>query len=95
MYREPILLAVEDEESVEVYRFLAVFQDGTESEVVTNTYFMGKNVKSRYDTMVISLAAEDDDLYGYENDLDLLFPLRLSEPKQITAITILLSDHKC
>ena len=61
LYREPILLAAEDEESVEVYRFLAVFQDGTESEVVTNTYFMGKNVKSRYDTMVISLAAEDDD----------------------------------
>ncbi len=69
LYREPILLAAKDEESVEVYRFLAVFQDGTESEVVTSTYFMGKNVKSRYDTMVISLAAEDDDLYGYENGI--------------------------
>lgn len=69
LYKEPVFLAAEEEESVEVYRFLAVFQDGTESEIVTNTYFMGKNIKDRYDTMIISLAAEDDDLYGYENGI--------------------------
>ena len=60
LYKEPVFLAAEEEESVEVYRFLAIFQDGTESEIVTNTYFMGKNIKDRYDTMIISLAAEDD-----------------------------------
>ena len=69
LYKEPVFLAAEEEESVEVYRFLAVFQDGTESEIVTNTYFMGKNIKDRYDTMIISLAAEDDDVYGYENGI--------------------------
>lgn len=68
-YREPILLPAGDEESVEVYRFKAVFEDGTESDVVTNTYFVGKNVLSRYDTMVISLAAEHDDLYGEERGI--------------------------
>ena len=69
LYKEPVLLTAGTEESVEVYRFLAVFHDGTESEVITNTYFMGKEVKNRYDTMIISLAAEDDDLYGYENGI--------------------------
>lgn len=69
LYREPVFLAAGDEETVEIYRFFAVYDDGTESEVVTNTYFMGKNIKDRYDTMVISLAAEDDDLYGYENGI--------------------------
>ena len=69
LYREPVFLTAKEEESVEVLRFLAVFKDGTESEVITNTYFMGKDIKSRYDTMVISLAAENDDLYGYENGI--------------------------
>ncbi|NBI90491.1 hypothetical protein D3Z45_07815 [Lachnospiraceae bacterium] len=68
-YKEPILLTAGEEESVMVYRFRAVFSDGTESEVVTNTYIMGKNVGERYDTMVISLAAKEDDLYGYENGI--------------------------
>ena len=66
MYKEPILLSAEDEESVEVYRFKAVFEDGTESEVITNTYFMGKDIRNRYDTMVVSLTAEYEDLYGEE-----------------------------
>lgn len=68
-YREPILLSAGEEESVEVCRFKAVFDDGTESEVVTNTYFMGKDIWNRYDTMIISLAAEYDDLYGEERGI--------------------------
>ena len=68
-YKEPIILSAKDEESVEVYRFKAVFDDGTESDVVTNTYFMGKDIGNRYDTMVISLAAEYDDLYGEERGI--------------------------
>lgn len=69
LYKEPVFLEAGDEEAVEVYRFFAVYDDGTESEVVTNTYFIGKNIKDRYDTMIISLAAKDDDLYGYENGI--------------------------
>lgn len=69
LYRAPISLQARDEESVEVYRFKAVFEDKTESDVVTNTYFMGKDILNRYDTMVISLAAEHDDLYGEERGI--------------------------
>lgn len=69
LYKGPILLTAGEEESAEVYRFLAVYDDGTESEAVTNTYFMGRDIKNRYDTLVISLAAEDDDLYGFENGI--------------------------
>lgn len=69
LYREPIILSAGDEESVEVFRFKAVFEDGTESDVVTNTYFMGKDIENRYDTMVISLSAEYDDLYGEERGI--------------------------
>jgi len=69
LYRAPISLSAEEEESVEVYRFKAVFEDGTESDVITNTYFMGKDILNRYDTMIISLAAEYDDLYGEERGI--------------------------
>ncbi|MBD5393769.1 MAG: hypothetical protein HDR71_05765 [Lachnospiraceae bacterium] len=69
LYEAPILLSAKKEESVEVYRFKAVYTDGTESDVITNTYFMGKDIWNRYDTMIISLAAENDDLYGEENGI--------------------------
>lgn len=69
LYKEPIPLAVKAEESVEVYKFQAFYEDGTVSEILTRTYFMGKNIESRYDTMVISLTAEPDDLYGYDNGI--------------------------
>lgn len=69
IYESPISLSAKKDESVEVYRFKAVFADGTESDVITNTYFMGKDIRNRYDTMIISLAAENDDLYGEERGI--------------------------
>lgn len=68
-YERAIHLAAGSEEQVYVYRFKAYYDDGTESEVFSNSYFMGNNIKSRYDTLVISLTAENDDLYGYENGI--------------------------
>lgn len=68
-YKEPILLTAGEEEAVKIFKFQAFYEDGTASEVYTNTYFMGKNVKQRYDTLVISLVAEPDDLYGYDNGI--------------------------
>lgn len=69
LYEEPILLTAEDEEAVSVYKFRVFYADGTASEILTNTYFMGRDIKNRYDTMVISLTAEQDDLYGYDNGI--------------------------
>lgn len=82
LYKEPIFLMAGEEETVEVYRFLAMYEDGTESEIITNTYFMGKNIKERYDTMVISLSAQNDDLYGYENGIFVEGKLRANWEKE-------------
>lgn len=67
-YKEPIVLRAGGEETVNVYRFKEV-NGRAESEIVTHTYFMGKNIRERYDTLVLSLSAENDDLYGYENGI--------------------------
>lgn len=69
LYEEPVLLTAGEEETVSVYKFKAYFEDGTESETITGSYFMGTGIRDRYDTLVLSLTAEDDDLYGYENGI--------------------------
>lgn len=69
LYQEPLRLKAGSEEQVYVYRFKAYYEDGTESEIYTNTYFVGSEIESRYDTLVMSVTAEEDDLYGYENGI--------------------------
>ncbi len=69
LYQSPITLTADKEERVDIFKYKAVYEDGTESETYTNTYFMGENVKNRYDTLVISLTADYDNLYGHENGI--------------------------
>lgn len=69
LYEEAIELTAGEEETVNVLKYKAVYEDGTQSETYTNTYFLGKNIDMRYDTLVMSLTAEEEDLYGYENGI--------------------------
>ncbi len=69
LYEEAIALTAGEEETVNVLKYKAVYEDGTQSETYTNTYFLGKNVDTRYDTLVLSLTAKEEDLYGYENGI--------------------------
>jgi hypothetical protein len=69
LYEEPILLRAEDEEQVYILRFAAVYDDGTESEVYTRSYFLGSNIADRYDTLVLSIVGEPEDLFGYEDGI--------------------------
>ncbi|MCM1264147.1 MAG: chitobiase/beta-hexosaminidase C-terminal domain-containing protein [Butyrivibrio sp.] len=55
-YENPISIESEEKEQVYVYRFKAFYKDGTESEVETRTYFLGKNIDGRYTTNVLSIA---------------------------------------
>lgn len=68
-YEDPILLSAEDEESVYILRFQAVYEDGTESAASTRTYFVGKNIGNRYHTLVLSIVGEPEGLFGYEEGI--------------------------
>ena len=68
-YEEPISMESVDEEQIYVYRFKAFYKDGTESEVETRTYFLGKNIDERYATHVLHLTGDPDGLFGYENGI--------------------------
>lgn len=65
-YTEPVLLAAGEEEQVYVLRFKAYYEDGTESETITRTYFCGSEIGNRYDMPVLSIVGDPEGLYGYE-----------------------------
>ncbi len=70
VYENPISLEVcDDKIDAIVIKFIGYDEKGHKSDVYTNTYFMGKYVKNRFDTLVISLSTDSDYLYGYENGI--------------------------
>lgn len=68
-YTEPILVEALQEEAIYTYRFKAYYEDGTESEVITRTYFTGMDIPYRYSTMVLHLTGDPDGLFGYDNGI--------------------------
>lgn len=68
-YDAPIIVETLENEIIHTYRFKLYYEDGTESDVITRTYFTGKNIAGRYDTMVLHLTGDPDGLFGYDNGI--------------------------
>lgn len=69
LFDEPVTLVASDKEEIYTYRFKAYYADGTETDVITRTYFTGKNIHYRYQTMVLHLTGDPDGLFGYDNGI--------------------------
>lgn len=63
------LSAPEEGEQAYVLRFKAYLQDGTCSDILTGTYFVGQGIENRYTTKVLSIVGEPEDLFGYEEGI--------------------------
>lgn len=70
-YTGPVLLAAGKAEQAKVYNLSAKYisESGESSEKLVHTYFVGEHIENRYQTLVFSITAEPDDLYGYENGI--------------------------
>jgi len=66
LYENPITLAVKDKVYATSLRAKAYFEDGTESEVINHTYFIGKDIAKRFDTLIISVTTDPYNLYDFE-----------------------------
>lgn len=66
LYKKPIKLKAYDTVMATSVKAKAYFEDGTESETIVHTYFVGENVKSRYDTLIFSVTTDPYNLYDYE-----------------------------
>ena len=50
-------------------RAIAYYEDGTQSDVYTRTYFLGKNVKHRFSTLVVAITGDPEELFDYEKGI--------------------------
>lgn len=69
LYSKPIELTASPEDTVQTFRFRAYYADGSESEVITRTFFMGENIANRYTTNVLHITGDPEGLYGYEEGI--------------------------
>ncbi len=69
LYTEAIPLEASEEERVYTYRFKAYYADGSESEIIPGTYFLGQTIDSRYTTNVLHITGEPEGLFGYEEGI--------------------------
>ena len=69
VFTDDIKLAANSDESPNVYSIKAIaeFDDGSFSEVLSATYFVGKNVFNRYTTPVVSISGNPYELTEGEN----------------------------
>ena len=50
-------------------RAIAYYENGTQSDVYTRTYFLGKNVKHRFSTLVVAITGDPEELFDYEKGI--------------------------
>ncbi len=66
-------MPLQDFPSAHVIRAVAMLEDGTCSEVVSGTYFIGYDRKELYgDALIVSLMMEEDDLFDYQTGIYVL-----------------------
>lgn len=65
LYSGPIRLNTYNSVRATSVRAKAYFDDGTESDVITHTYFIGKDAATRFDTLIFSVTTDPYNLYDY------------------------------
>jgi len=71
-YTQPIGMSADEIEKCVVLKAIAIAKIDGEgySEVLTHSYFLGRNIKERFTTdYIFSLSTDDDNLYGYETGI--------------------------
>ncbi|MBH1941734.1 CotH kinase family protein [Mobilitalea sibirica] len=65
-YQKEIKLPAKDEVKAYSIKAKAYFEDGTESDTIVHTYFVGNYVKDRFNTLVFSVTTDPYNLYDDE-----------------------------
>lgn len=68
-YQEPIRLKACEEVKAVTIRAIAYYRDGSATKAYTRTYFLGRQVRERFSTIVVSISTEPENLYGYETGI--------------------------
>jgi len=66
LYHDPIKLIANNDTKANVIKAKAYYNDGSESEIISHIYFVGKNVHERFNTLIFSVTTDPYNLYDYE-----------------------------
>ena len=66
LYSDKIELTAGTETKLYCIKAKGYYEDGTETDTITHSYFVGKEVHSRFDTLVFSIISDPYNLYDYE-----------------------------
>ena len=66
LYEKAINLKAGKEVKAVCIKAKAFYEDGTESDTIVHTYFVGEGVDTRFDTLVFSVTTDPYNLYDYE-----------------------------
>lgn len=66
LYRDKIELKSDSQTKIYNLKAKGYYEDGTETDTIVRTYFVGKNVDSRFDTLVFSVTSDPYNFYDYE-----------------------------
>jgi len=69
LYREPIELRSKTILKVYPIKAKGYYEDGTETDTIVHTYFVGKDIRSRFNTLVFSITSDPYNLYDYEHGI--------------------------
>lgn len=69
LYKDKIELISESETSVYTIKAKGYYEDGTETDTIVHTYFVGKSVHNRFSTLVFSITSDPYNLYDYEHGI--------------------------
>ncbi len=65
-YQDKIELKSSADTEVYCIKAKGYYEDGTETDTIVQTYFVGKGVHDRFDTLVFSITSDPYNLYDYE-----------------------------
>lgn len=69
LYQDPILLSADASTQAAVIRAVAIYKDGSQSDVYTKTYFTGAGVQERFSSLIVSLSADPETFYDYDSGI--------------------------
>lgn len=69
LYRDKIKLESDETSTLYCIKAKGYYEDGSETDTIVHSYFVGKDVHNRFNTLVFSVISDPYNLYDYENGI--------------------------
>ena len=92
LYSGAIRLEASDSVHATCLRAKAFYEDGSESDPIIHTYFVGREISTRFDTLIFSVTTDPYNLYDYEYGIFVTGKLRDEYIAKHPGVTVKVTD---